>query len=368
MAVINVGATVIGINQKRYIMNSGENLKRAIRFDTPEWIPMEFHINGSCWNHYPHDALQELMVEHKLLFPGYEAVEKVEPHFSPVQLKDYPYTDGWGCVWETLEDGITGSVHQHPLADWNSLESYVLPDPEFSNGLTAVDWEKEAIRLQKAKEGGGLAMGILRHGHTFLQLVDIRGYENLMFDMVDEDPRLDRLIAMIEEFNLELVNRYIEIGADFIAYPEDLGMQIGPMLSPDHFRKYIKPSYQRIMQPARDNGLLIHMHSDGDIRDLVDDIIEGGVEAINLQDLVNGIDWIADKFAGKVCIDLDIDRQDITPHGTPQEVDALIREEVEKLSTKQGGLTMIYGLYPGVPLENVKALMDAMERYAGRWS
>ncbi len=186
--------------------------------------------------------------------------------------------------------------------------------------------------------------------------------------MVDEDPRLDRLIAMIEKFNLALVNRYIEIGADFIAYPEDLGMQIGPMLSPDHFRKYIKPSYQRIMQPARDNGLLIHMHSDGDIRDLVDDIIEGGVEAINLQDLVNGIDWIADKFAGKVCIDLDIDRQDVTPHGTPQEVDALIREEVEKMSTKQGGLTMIYGLYPGVPLENVKALMDAMERYAGRWS
>jgi uroporphyrinogen decarboxylase len=139
------------------------------------------------------------------------------------------------------------------------------------------------------------------------------------------------------------------------------------MLSPDHFRKYIKPSYQRLMQPARDKGLLIHMHSDGDIRDLVDDIIEGGVESLNLQDLVNGIDWIAERFAGKICIDLDIDRQEITPYGTPQQVDDLIREEVEKLSTPQGGLTMIYGLYPGVPLVNVKALMSAMERYAGYW-
>ena len=47
-----------------------------------------------------------------------------------------------------------------------------------------------------------------------------------------------------------------------------------------------------------------------------------------------------------------------------REVDALIREEVEALGSKDGGLMMIYGLYPGVPLENVAALMDAMERYA----
>lgn len=45
------------------------------------------------------------------------------------------------------------------------------------------------------------------------------------------------------------------------------------------------------------------MHSDGDIRTVVDDLIDGGVEVINLQDLINGIDWIADKFAGRTCID-----------------------------------------------------------------
>jgi hypothetical protein len=61
---------------------------------------------------------------------------------------------------------------------------------------------------------------------------------------------------------------------------------------------------------------------------------------------------------------LDIDRQEITARGTPKDIDALIREEVEKLGRKEGGLMMIYGLYPGVPLENVKALMDAMEKYA----
>jgi len=161
-----------------------------------------------------------------------------------------------------------------------------------------------------------------------------------------------------------IINKYLDLGVDILTYPEDLGMQNGPMLSPDYFRRYIKPSYQRLMKPARDKGVIVHMHSDGYIRELVDDIIDGGVEIINLQDLVNGIDWIADRFAGNVCVELDIDRQSITVNGTPQQVDALVREEVEKIGRKEGGLMMIYGLYPGTPLKNVKALMDAMEKYA----
>ena len=190
-------------------------------------------------------------------------------------------------------------------------------------------------------------MGGLRHGHTFLQLCDLRGYENLLFDMADEEPRLLDLIDRLEDFNRRIVEKYIAMGADVISYPEDLGMQKGPMLSPEQFRQYVKPSYQRLMKLARDKGLPVHMHSDGDIRDLVDDLIDGGVEILNLQDLVNGIDWIRDRFRGKVCIDLDVDRQQITPFGSPEEVDRLIRREVTELGSPEGGL-----------------LMDAMERYS----
>ena len=50
------------------------------------------------------------------------------------------------------------------------------------------------------------------------------------------------------------------------------------------------------------------------------------------------------------------------------EIDTLIREEVEKLGNKQGGFMMIHHLHPGVPLANVKALMDAMEKYASYYS
>ncbi len=140
------------------------------------------------------------------------------------------------------------------------------------------------------------------------------------------------------------------------------------MISPDHFSKFIKPSYDRLMVPAREAGRLVHMHSDGDIRDLVELLIDSGVDTINLQDMVNGIDWIAANLKGRLCIDLDIDRQSVTRFGSPEKIDALIRNEVEMLGSKEGGLTMIYGLYPGVPIENVKAVMDAMERYSTYYS
>jgi hypothetical protein len=346
-------------------MNQRENLLRAVRFERPEVIPMTFHINPACWQHYPHDALQGLMVEHPLLFPGFvPSPDGVAPQFSPVQRVDHPYRDPWGCVWHTYEDGITGIVTEHPLADWSAFEQYAPPAPDVTDGLVPIDWAAVKRDIAEHRAQGTLLQTGLRHGHTFMQLCDIRGYEALMYDMADREPRLRRLIRMLEDFNLALVERYLAAGAEWMSYPEDLGMQVGPMVSPRHFREYIRPSYQRIMRPALDAGCIVHMHSDGDIRSLVDDMLEAGVEVVNLQDLVNGIDWIAGRFAGKVCIDLDIDRQSVTYCGTPADIDALIREEVTKLARKEGGLMMIYGLYPGVPLENVKALMDAMERYA----
>jgi hypothetical protein len=349
-------------------MDHRTNVLKAIRFERPEYIPMVFHINAACWHHYDHAALQDLMEAHRFLFPKFKRQETVKPYYSPNERKDSPYTDPWGCVWHTTDDGITGTVRKHPLADWSDFSSYQPPDPDTTDGIFPLNWNALCDDVARRKTRGELVIGELPHGHTFLRLMDIRGYENLIVDMMDKNPRLTELIGMLEEFNLECVMRWLTLDPDIMAYPEDLGMQLGPMLSPDNFREYISPVYQRLMGPARDRGCIVHMHSDGDIRTLVDDLIGGGVDVLNLQDTANGLEWIAGRLSGRLCIELDIDRQHITPRGTPRQVDELILEEVRALGSKQGGLMMIYGLYPGVPLENVRALMHAMERYASYYS
>jgi len=344
---------------------AGESLLRAARFERPDRIPVSMGINKACWHHYPQAALQDLMADHPLLFPDYEPVPlPIHPTYAPWRVAGVPYTDSWGCVWETVEDGITGAVTQPALPSWENFDRYQRPDPDDQNGWGTQDWDAETIRIGGARARGDLARGSLRHGHTFLTLSYVRGYEALMIGMADGEPRLWDLIAMVESFNTELVRRYLDLGVAWIGFPEDLGMQRGPMLSPRHLRTYIQPTYRRMMVSAREGGCVVHMHSDGDIRLLAEDLLACGIDVLNVQDLVNGIDWLADNLKGRVCIDLDIDRQRVTRFGTPDQIDALVREAVTKLASPDGGLMLHHGLMPGLPLENVAALMDAMERYA----
>lgn len=345
--------------------SSRENLLRAIRFDTPDYIPMTFHINAACWNYYDQDALLDLMEAHPFLFPDFQRpAVPLTITFDANARAGCPYTDDFGCIWETAMDGIVGSVHKHPLADLSRYADYRFPDPERSNGLGSIDWNAFEAEVARQKAQSQMTYGDLRHGHTFQQLCDIRGYVDTLMDLTEGEPEVLDLLERLCQFNLSQIRHFLKADVDMIRIPEDLGMQSGPMISPALFRKYIKPLYQRMLEPVRQAGKIIHMHSDGNIRALADDIVEGGVEVLNLQDLVNGVDWIGAKFRGKLCIDLDIDRQHITPFGTPADIDRHIRSCIEKVGCREGGLMMIYGLYPGVPLENVKALMDAMTRYA----
>jgi uroporphyrinogen decarboxylase len=351
-----------------FIDDITENTLRAIRFERPEYIPMIFWINPACWHHYPREVLCELMAGYPLLFPDFTCKYENLPELAPWEQASKPYTDAWDCVWETTDDGITGTVTQHPLADWDALQSYTPPDPARTNGMAAVDWSKIKDKINDAEANGKHGAGSLEHGHTFMRLSYLRGYENLLLDMADCEKRLWQLIEMVESFSLDVVKRYLDCSVAMMRFPEDLGMQLGPMLSPEQFRKHIKPVYDHLMEPARQAGCLVHMHSDGDIRALTGDLIISGIDALNLQDLINGVDWIAANLKGRLCIDLDIDRQQITRFGSPEQIDELIRTEVQKLGSREGGLMMIYGLYPGVPIENFMAVADAMEKYATFYS
>jgi uroporphyrinogen decarboxylase len=351
-------------------MTRRENLIRAYRFQHPGWIPVSSGFPAPCWEFYGPEALEDLHAAHPVLFPGYVR-GSIWPDNLPISaytIAGRPYTDPWGCVWETRVTGMVGSVRVHPLSHWEAFEGFASPDPGTSDGLLPVDWGKLAAWAQEARAGGHLVTFWLAHGHTFLRLQDLRGFENVLYDMADDEPRLRALISMVEEFNAALVERFLRLDPDMVGIPEDLGSQTGPLLSPAHFRKYIKPSYLRLTRPLRERGVLVHEHSDGCILDLVDDLVEAGGDVLNLQDLVNGIDNIRRVVKGRVAIDLDIDRQEITVKGNPRDIDRHVRECVEELGSPVGGLSLCYQPWPPTPLENVRAVLDAMERSCTRWS
>lgn len=98
---------------------------------------MTFHINSACWDHYPKDALFDLMEAHPLLFPGFtRPSEDWEPSHGPNAIAARPYTDPMGCVWHTADDGIVGTVLGHPLEDQRAFgTTWHIPDPDRTDGL-----------------------------------------------------------------------------------------------------------------------------------------------------------------------------------------------------------------------------------------
>ncbi|MBN2450921.1 MAG: hypothetical protein JXR77_11060 [Lentisphaeria bacterium] len=343
-------------------MTERERRLAAVRFRYPDRIPVAMDFTGDCWERHGSAALDRIMADHPRLWPGHRPKPPGwRPTHAPWRRAGVPYTDSWGCLWETIADGTTGAVVRHPLADWSAFEGFGPPDPAAQDGWGAIDWEVRKAALRAARESGRLAAGGLRHGHLFLTLTYLRGFENLLFDMADEEPRLGDLVAMIEAFSAEHVRRWLALGVEWLGYPEDLGMQVGPMLSPAQFRRWIQPSYQRLMAPAKDRGVVVHMHCDGDVRDLAEDLLDCGVDVLNIQDEVNGIDWMRENLRGRVAIHLDIDRQHIPVHGRPRDIEAHIRRVVSELADPRGGLLLHASVGPSVPLENAAALATALE-------
>jgi len=282
---------------------------------------------------------------------------------SPDRAAYSEVTDMWGCHWIYPLEALDGQCIGHPVASWDALKSYQPPNPD-----NFTDWKQAKQNIEKANSNGDVTSGGTDHGFIFLRLTYLRGFENLMMDIAEERPELQELINIVENYWFEVVRRWVECGVTAIGFGDDLGLQHALPISPADWRKYIKPSYKRILSYCRAHGVHTSLHSDGYIVDIIQDLIESGVSNLNPQDLVNGLDNIHRLAKGKVYINLDIDRQNITVFGTPEEVDAHILNCIKKLGSPKGGLSLVWGVYPHTPLENIESTARAMDKYATYWT
>ena len=349
-------------------MTDYENRLKAYRFEGPSWIPCNVIVTEQSWLEYPREELEHYIKRHPALFPDFDPglPDLSRMPSLPWRTAGRDYIDSWGARWRTLTDGMTGTVIDHPLDSWDAWMGFQSPDPDRENGWGPVDWERLSSEVKGAIRTGRVPpVTELRHGHTFLTLEYLRGFENLIYDMYDEEPRLLELIEDVERFNAACLVHLMAADPDIVGFPEDLGAQSNSLISPELFRKYIKPSYRRLMAIPGDAGKIVHMHCDGWMLNLADDLIECGVGVLNIQDMIHGIDELRDQLVGRVALELDIDRQNITVFGTRSDIDGLIREEIEKLAGPSGGLALQFEVRPPVPLENVDAICSAMEKYSG---
>lgn len=342
-----------------------ENYLKAAEFRYPDWIPVSVGIMPATWVKYGRD-LAKIVQEHPKLFPW--AVNGVdldsitdEKNWDPGYRKGR-FTDSWGCVWENIEPGLEGAVVESPLEDWENFKTYKAPDPivQADRG-PQVNWDELKIRFEQIKQKGGLASFGLPHGFMYMRLYYLRGFENFMLDVATDEPRLNDLIDMVLNHNMMLINKLLKIGVEMIYMGDDLGNQNALPISPAKWRKYIKPAYAKMVGACRENGVLVHLHTDGHILEIIDDLYECGVNIINPQVRANTLEGLARTAKGKMCINLDLDRQ-LFPFATPQQLKDHIREAIDTLAMPEGGLMLYAECEPDVPLKNIEVICETLEQ------
>jgi len=340
-----------------------DNYLRTIEMRYPDFIPCGIHPLQATWAKY-REKLEEIFLRHPLLFPNFKKGMIKFDNFG-IRKRGNVFVDDWGCVWYFLKDGIQGQVIKHPLDSWSKLRDLKVPDPEKGvpvEGGPIVSWDVIEESVKRAKEREALVSVSVGHGFFFQRLYYLRGFNNLMIDFVKEVPQLLELIDIVAEYNLEIVKRILKMKVDLVVFGDDLGLQDRMPISPKLFRKYVFPTYRKIFLLVRSHGSHVYLHTDGHVMEVVDQLIEAGVSVLNIQDKVNGIENIKRECKGKVCIDLDIDRQHLLPFGTPEDIEKYIEYVIKELGSRKGGLMLKAEIGYDVPLENVEAICRAFER------
>jgi uroporphyrinogen decarboxylase len=339
-----------------------ENWLRAIEFRHPEWIPCSVSISPLTWLTYRRD-LEEIVLAHPALFPDYEEGDAPFYGEMPVVYRGGEYfRDNWECLWYNIQEGLEGQVVEHPLADWRALDTYRMPDPMLLDERNARDWTEIQCDIERRRRKGLWVTG--NGERLFDRLYFLRGWENLMVDFAEGRPELERLIAMLEEHELPLIQRWLQIGVDAVAFHTDIGTQRALMISPAAFRRYVKPLFARLFGVCRAAGAHVFLSSDGHLLDIVDDLIECGVSVHDPQLRACTLEGIARAYRGRMCACVDLDRQGFA-FMTAEQCRAQVHEVVGRMALPEGGLMLQAAVYDAdVPLRNIEALCEAMEEYA----
>jgi hypothetical protein len=238
-------------------------------------------------------------------------------------------TDEWGSVWENIGVSNLGEVKDFPLKDWADWESLSIPDITAEGRWQALPGARERAG-DKFLLGGGISLYERTHF--------IRGLENVWMDIHLAPDQLGRLIDVLVDMNLYAIERYADAGVDGYLFCDDWGLQNRLMISPESWRALWKPRYAQVYEAAHDAGLLTFLHSCGDITSILDDLIEVGLDVIQMDQQENmGLARLGREFGGRITFWCPVDIQQTMVRGSVEDIRAYCGEMVRLLGRPDGG-------------------------------
>jgi uroporphyrinogen decarboxylase len=272
--------------------------------------------------------------------------------------------------WGVKRDGLYyGQPMSHPLAGVETVEEVLgysgWPSPDWFDftGLReqCEQWEDYAII------GGPWVV-------VFTDATELVGMDEFFIKMYSHPEVMQAVVQKVGDFYYELATRFFESvdgKIDIFFFGDDMGTQLSLLISLKHWRSFCKPDIQRFLELARGAGLKTMFHSCGAIREIIPDLVELGLDALNpVQVSANGMDLVELKseFGDKLSFHGCIDHQHILSLGSEDDVRREVRRVIDIMSPG-GGFCLAAShdlMLDEFPAENVIAMYDEAFGY-GRY-
>jgi uroporphyrinogen decarboxylase len=332
-------------------MNHKERMRRALCYELPDRLPTQINTTAGMAQKMAHHF--QLPVEKLPVF--------LDNHMLRVDL-NYPGRlsedgsmryDWWGAGHDTGEEGYY--IKFNPLSETKDLDGYDWPDPNLAGLFDQAE--------KKIRESGSEYFIVPNFGFALFERAwSLRGFEQFFMDIALDPGFVANLFDRITEIQLVLIQRMLELGVDGGYFGDDYGAQKRLLFSPETWRRLVKPRLARLFAPFRARGLPVLMHSDGQIQQILPDLVEIGLTSLNpVQPEVLDHHWLHKQFHGKLSFYGGISTQTVLPYGSPNEVRQAVAACRQTLAPDGTGLLLApsHRLMTDIPMGNVEAMLEA---------
>lgn len=337
-------------------MTSYEKVIKTLNGENPESAPRQMWLLPWTFDHYQkeHDAI-------KAEFP--DDIVHIGAKFNepPKLVKGNPYEvgefiDDWGCIFTNIHKGVIGEVRTPLVADeeWEDVENAHIPEEWLSFDVAEVNENCVKYGKDKFKLAGACP-------RPFERLQFIRGTENFYIDLMMRPEKMTAFIEKMHDFYCRLLKKWALTDVDALLFMDDWGSQNSLLINPKIWREIFKPMYKEYIDIAHKAGKKIFMHSDGHILEVIPDLIELGLDALNSQLFCMGIDNLA-KFKGKITFWGEMDRQNLLVNGTPKDIEDAVKKVYDTL-WDNGKCIAQCEFGPGAKPANVDSVYRSWEKF-----
>ena len=344
-------------------MNSRQRVLTVFEHEMPDRVPCWCGASVEFWK----KAKKELGLDNEGLSLRFRDdfrrvyAEYTGPEFS-LKHEQATYRTPFGI--ERQGYGY-GQPLSHPLenATIEDVENYPWPDPSWMD-VSKIKTKAKAYGDQFAILGGDWSP-------FWHDLIDLVGMEEVYVKMYTEPDVIDALLKHMLDYYFQVSKRIFDAAADVIDIffmGNDFGSQIGPLMSPDMFERFIAPHQKRLCDLGHSYGLRTQLHCCGGFYELIPSMIDIGIEGLHaVQPSCRGMDLkrLKNEFGDKMVFNGAIDS-----HHTLIEKDSeSVKEDTRKiLEIMMPGSGYIAGashdtILGETPVENVLAMFDAIYEY-----